>query len=309
MTLTDLTANPMFTAHPWLQLRIGSYCETVGSRCVFNRIDWRPAIKSRRLKWIKKTVRSINIMLERRLSIRVIRTGLEHPTRTGIEQDAVAALNSVKGRTMADETMQYATYSAARYVAQAGIPGAVVECGVWRGGCSMLMALGLMSASDTAREMWLFDTFEGMTSPGNRDTFLATGATADSLLLGSERVGESPSEWTIWCVADEPDVMQGMAQTGYPRSQIRTIRGPVEDTLFDPLPPQISIARLDTDWYSSTKMEMKMLYDKIAAGGVLILDDYDHWTGAREAVDEFFAERGITPFLIRVGFGRVHIKC
>jgi O-methyltransferase len=209
---------------------------------------------------------------------------------------------------MADELQQYATFSAGRYVAAAGIPGAIVECGVWRGGCAMLMVLGLMEGGDTSRDVWLYDTFEGMTEPDDRDSFLADGAQAEEMLRSSPKKGAAPDEWTVWCVADEADVLTGIAQTCYPADRVHTVKGPVEETLLTKYPDCIAVARLDTDWYSSTRMEMEVLYERLSPGGVLILDDYDDWSGARSAVDEFFAARGESPFLVRAGYGRIHIK-
>lgn len=226
-----------------------------------------------------------------------------------MEKDAVEALDFVADRTMADENMKYVTYSAARYVVESQISGAIVECGVWRGGCSMLMALGLRNVQDENREIWLYDTFSGMTTPQQPDVFISTGESASTMLRNTPKMGNSMSEWTVWCLADESDVLHGMQTTGYPMELVRTIRGPVEETLPTNLPDKIAVARLDTDWYSSTKVELELLYDRISPGGVLILDDYDHWAGARRAADEFFAERGISPFLIRAGFGRIHLKC
>ena len=251
---------------------------------------------------------SVNAMLDRYLSMRISRTGRDHSSRTGMEPSALAALKAVAGRTMADELQQYAAFSAGRYVVAAEIPGAVVECGVWRGGCSMLMILGLIDAGDVSRDVWLYDTFEGMTDPQERDAFLADGVAAETMLNRSPKSGATDDEWTVWCVADEADVTSGLHDTGYPMERVRLIRGPVEQTLAANLPDRIAIARLDTDWYSSTKAELEFLYDRISPGGVLVLDDYDDWAGARDAVDEFFADRGQSPFLIRAGFGRVHIK-
>jgi O-methyltransferase len=225
-----------------------------------------------------------------------------------MEPEALTALDSVSGRTMADELQQYAAYSAGRHVATAGIPGAIVECGVWRGGCSMLMMRGLIDAGDTTRDVWLYDTFGGMTPPDERDSFLADGSAAQAMLAASPKLGATLVDWTVWCVADEGDVIAGISQTGYPQDLVRLVRGPVEETLLTHVPEQIAIARLDTDWYSSTEKELATLYDRISPGGVLILDDYDDWSGARQAVDDFFKARGESPFLVRAGFGRIHIK-
>ena len=74
---------------------------------------------------------------------------------------------------------------------------------------------------------------------------------------------------------------------------VHLIKGPVEKTLLDEknLPKKISILRLDTDWYRSTKVELEILYPRLVSGGILIIDDYGHWQGARKAVDEFFNKK------------------
>lgn len=258
--------------------------------------------------WAAKVAHRLNRTLERRLSVRVSRTGKAHPETVGMEPVALKSLEAVRGRTMTDPLQQYATFSAARYVAQAQIPGAVVECGVWRGGASMLMLLGLLAERDTSRELWLYDTFGGMTPPSEHDVLLVSGARADALLESSHKEAQNPDEWTVWCVADQADVMEGIAQTQYPMSNVHPVAGPVEVTLLEQVPEIIAIARLDTDWYESTKVELEVLFDRISPGGVLIIDDYDDWAGARQAVDEFFESRAIIPFLVRAGYGRVYVK-
>ena len=73
-------------------------------------------------------------------------------------------------------------------------------------------------------------------------------------------------------------------------NDIYFIKGKVEETLNvkQNIPDKISLLRLDTDWYSSTKKELEVLYEKVSPGGVIIIDDYGHWGGAKKAVDEFF---------------------
>ena len=68
------------------------------------------------------------------------------------------------------------------------------------------------------------------------------------------------------------------------------IQGMVENTLLnkDNIPDQISLLRLDTDFYESTKIELEILFPKLVPGGILILDDYGYWSGARKAIDEYF---------------------
>ena len=80
-------------------------------------------------------------------------------------------------------------------------------------------------------------------------------------------------------------------------------------TLLDRVPEQIAILRLDTDWYESTKTELEVLYPRLAPGGICILDDYGHWQGARQAVDEYFSHNQPRPLIMPVDFsGRIFIK-
>jgi hypothetical protein len=83
----------------------------------------------------------------------------------------------------------------------------------------------------------------------------------------------------------------------------------VEETIPQHAPEQISVLRLDTDWYSSTKHELMHLFPRLSKNGVLIIDDYGHWAGARKAVDEYFADQTIQPLLNRIDqTGRACIK-
>ena len=80
--------------------------------------------------------------------------------------------------------------------------------------------------------------------------------------------------------------------TGYPAERVHLVRGPVEETIPGAAPDALALLRLDTDWYASTRHELEHLYPRLATGGVLIVDDYGHWEGARRAVDEYFDDRG-----------------
>jgi len=87
------------------------------------------------------------------------------------------------------------------------------------------------------------------------------------------------------------------------------IQGKVEDTLPKITPEKISLLRLDTDWYESTYQELLHLFPKLSKGGTIIIDDYGHWKGAREAVDDYFKEKGIKILLNRIDeIGVIGIK-
>ena len=197
--------------------------------------------------------------------------------------------------TMTSETAVYALADGVRYIVANGIPGAIVECGVWRGGSMMAVARVLLELGETDRDLYLFDTFEGMPAPTSRDIEWG-GDPALELLAGERRDDDS----TLWAQAPLERVRSALHATGYPTSKIHFVPGRVEETIPDAAPASIAILRLDTDWYESTKHELNHLYPRLASGGVLIIDDYGWWQGAREATDEYFREAGRTPFLVRV---------
>jgi hypothetical protein len=97
--------------------------------------------------------------------------------------------------------------------------------------------------------------------------------------------------------------------TGYPAERVHLVRGPVEETLPAAAPERLALLRLDTDWYASTRHELEHLYPRLVDGGVLIVDDYGHWQGARQAVDEYFAGTAPPPLLHRIDYtARIGVK-
>ena len=191
------------------------------------------------------------------------------------------------------------------YIHEQPVPGALVECGVWRGGSVMAMAFRLQQQGYTNRDLWLYDTFSGMTEPSEVDIDQTTGVLASRLL---ETTPQSQDDG-IWCIADRTDVRRNLEATGYPLSRVHLVEGDVVDTLNHSVPEEIAILRLDTDWYESTKACLQHLYPRLLLGGVCILDDYGHWQGARRAVDEYFDAQAFRPFMHPIDFsGRVFIK-
>jgi hypothetical protein len=110
-------------------------------------------------------------------------------------------------------------------------------------------------------------------------------------------------------LADLADVKRNMALTGIESDQMIFVKGKVEDTIPNTIPEQIALLRLDTDWYESTKHELIHLYPKLIKKGILIIDDYGHWKGCKEAVDEYFAQHKIHLMLNRIDYtGRLAVK-
>lgn len=214
--------------------------------------------------------------------------------------DIIAA---VRPFTMTSEERISALCHAVRYIARSNVPGDIVECGVWRGGSTMAAAMTLLSEGDKLRTLHLFDTFEGMPMPASVDRAADSGTSAADLLAKADRSSN------LWAYAPIDDVQANLASTGYPSAGIRFIKGRVEDTIPREAPAEIAILRLDTDWYESTKHELLHLYPKLAIGGVLIIDDYGYWEGARKAVDEFIGENRLPILLQRIDdTGRIAVK-
>jgi O-methyltransferase len=220
----------------------------------------------------------------------------------------IALCESVAAFTMTGAERVYALAEATRYIVRNQIPGAFVECGVWRGGSMMAVAKVLLEMGATDRELYLFDTFEGMTPPTEVDRD-PKGNDAAAILARTKRVAEfspvSPDPrraplWNMWCVAGEDDVRANMASTGYDMSRVHLVKGDVLETVPNAAPTEIALLRLDTDWYASTQHELTHLYPCLAASGVLIIDDYGAWQGARKAVDEYFATLPRPPLLHRI---------
>ena len=195
-----------------------------------------------------------------------------------------------------------ALMNAVTYITKNRIPGDITECGVWRGGSMMAVALTLLAHGDQSRRLFLYDTYEGMSEPTDHDT--TPWGDSAAAMLGRYPRGTGP-----WCHAGMAEVRANLVSTGYPAERIIMVAGKVEDTLPRHLPDALSLLRLDTDWYESTKHELTHLYPLLVRNGVLIIDDYGHWEGARKAVDEYFQAQPGAHFLHRIDYtGRLLVK-
>lgn len=212
-------------------------------------------------------------------------------------------IRSVRPYTMTSDERLNAIVEAVRYVERRRLPGDVVECGVWRGGSTMAMALELLRLGSTARTLYLFDTFEGMPAPDDESDIDATGALASALLAA-----DPDGSGKVVARASIAEVTTNLVGTGYPTERTVYVKGLVEDTIPARAPEQIAILRLDTDWYASTAHELKHLVPRVVPGGVLVIDDYGHWQGARKAVDEYLDGPGRHLLLNRIDYtGRIAV--
>jgi O-methyltransferase len=216
----------------------------------------------------------------------------------------LATYHKVKPFTMTTPERIASLCNAVNYLLKNNIQGDFVECGVWRGGSTMAAIDTLMKAGQTDREIYLYDTFEGMSEPTEHDKVF-TGTAADELLNTSTREDAT----SVWCYSALEEVKTNVSTLKYPASRVHYVKGKVEDSIPQTLPGKIALLRLDTDWYESTAHELKHLYPLLVPGGVIIIDDYGHWEGARKAVDEYIENEKLQLLLNRIDYtGRIGIK-
>jgi hypothetical protein len=186
-------------------------------------------------------------------------------------------------------------YKALESIHQNKIAGDIVECGVWRGG-NIIIAKTALDSVNSKRIYWAYDTFEGMTQPTKNDP---------------------PEAHSIWqlpgygaCLSPLDEVIANFKQWGVWDDCIRIVKGDINQTLLDKnnLPGQISILRLDTDWYESTLLELEILYPRLVPGGYIIIDDYGHWSGCRQAVHEYFGQSFTENNFIKLDYTGIMYK-
>jgi hypothetical protein len=225
--------------------------------------------------------------------------GCESPGtfRIDMEESFLKIWETVSPYTMISIERAYALYTGVKHLLAREIEGDFVECGVWKGGSCMLMALTILSEGSDLRPIWLYDTFSGMTEPGIEDRIFSSGQSV------SERWHPG------WWAAGRDLVMENLSLTGYPLELLHFVPGDVCTTLDHNIPEKTALLRLDTDWYASTKKELEVLYPGLSRGGLLIIDDYGHFSGARQAVDEYFSDRSGSPLFHRNDYtGRTAVK-
>ncbi|TKB98627.1 TylF/MycF/NovP-related O-methyltransferase [Pedobacter cryophilus] len=220
--------------------------------------------------------------------------------------DEIQKINNVKQYTMTGPLRMISLIRAVEYIVKNNIPGAFVECGVWKGGSMMLIAKTLIELGELNRELYLYDTFEGMATPSSND--ISFDNKIASILLEKE-LSEKENGNNIWCYSNIEEVKNNLLSIGYNPNKIHFIKGKVEDTIPNQIPHQIALLRLDTDWYESTIHELEYLYPILVNKGVMIIDDYGQWMGQKKAVDEYILNNKLDIYLNRIDFSsRLAIK-
>jgi hypothetical protein len=207
-----------------------------------------------------------------------------------LDGSVLAILDAVRSYTVSPPERVAALCSSVDYVVRNEVPGAFVECGLWRGGSLYAVALRLRQLGVSDREIVGFDTFSGMTDPTEHDVDYKGAVAAHSPVVAAL----SRAATRVFGSASQPgtsreEVLALLASSGYDPARIQLVEGPVELTLPEHAPAAAALLRLDTDWYESTRHVLEHLYPRLSSGGVLFIDDYGHYQGARKAVDEHLA--------------------
>jgi len=209
---------------------------------------------------------------------------------------------AVQPYTMVGHARLLNTYDLAMLAEDNKIDGAFVECGVWRGGCAAIMA-AVVKKNGAKRNVWLFDSFEGMPEPTVKD-----GAKAVS--LANQRVAGrlTPINVSVGFLQDVEKLLFQILNLS--RDYIHIIKGWFQNTLSREKENigSIAILRLDADWYESTRCILDNLYDSIVSGGYIIVDDYGSFEGCRKAVDEFLAERNFCGKLFKIDASGIYFQ-
>jgi len=204
--------------------------------------------------------------------------------------------------SMTGSIRMWALLQAVKKVIKNKIEGDIVECGVWKGG-NLILCQKYLNLQNVSIKIHGFDNFEGMVKPKEIDADYRNVPASEMHSLFKKDKNKNS-----WAYCSLEDVNKNINET-VPKHNIKLIKGIVEKTLLEPknLPEKISILRLDTDFYESTKIELEILYPKLVSGGFLIIDDYGHFKGCRKAVDEYFKDD--LPYLHYVDYScRVIIK-
>jgi O-methyltransferase len=212
-------------------------------------------------------------------------------------------LDRVREYTMLPDAALIQLARQVRDVVAEGVPGDLVECGVWRGGAAFLMADVLLRAGVHDRRVWLFDSFAGLPQPSQQDGARAMAFMTDvdnpwflDSLASETSAGHSPLRASL------EDVQRSAEQLRLSR-YMKFVKGWFEETL--PTTRQrvgpIALLRIDADWYESVTVCLEQLYDQVSEGGLVILDDYYDWEGCAVAVHEFLGKRRVSHRILVAG--------
>lgn len=220
------------------------------------------------------------------------------------EEPAIAAIERIRPFTMLPIERLITLHQQASHCERVRLPGAFVECGVWKGGSVALMALANLDAGAARRDIHLFDSFTDICEPdqtvdGERALREVKARSQDGGVSGKLAPVEGfyDEDGGAGTLEGNKNILEKLV--GYDPKFLHYHVGWFQDTLPRAAAEirEIAILRLDGDWYASTKVCLEHLYDKVVEGGFVIIDDYGAYEGCRKAVDEFRRDLRITAYL------------
>ena len=171
-------------------------------------------------------------------------------------------------------------------IIERGVPGDLVETGVWRGGASIFMRAVLTALGDPTRRVWVADSFQGLPRPD------PVNYPADA----------GDRHWTAPGLAISLETVQAnFAKYGLLDERVVFLAGWFDQTLPTARIETICLLRCDCDMYASTTHVFQNLYARVAVGGYVIVDDYGDVEGCRAAVDDFRRDNRISEPVERIG--------
>lgn len=183
------------------------------------------------------------------------------------------------GATMTSTQNLAFTSWACRQIATRGVDGDFVEVGTWRGGHGII-AHHTFESCQSKRHIVLADTFDGMLGESDLDRNLRTGLTAAEWMDDFNR-GKK------WNPTNQMQVARNLRETGVPDDRFTLLGGDIRKMKIEQFPSKIAILRVDVDWYQPTRSCLELLAPLVSPGGIIIVDDYGSWAGAKQAVDEY----------------------
>jgi len=223
-----------------------------------------------------------------------------------LEPADIEIVNYVRSNNLSMGSTQnlYATALACRYIVNMEIEGDFVECGVYRGGHSIIAA-EIFKRFGANKKVFLFDKFRGMTEPGEKDFQLYSETPALLKYKANKK-----QDHVSWAYSSLGEVRNNFHKLKLADSNVIFIEGDVLQTIPSNMKlfKSISFLRLDTDWFDSTKIELDFFYPILSKSGVIVVDDYGSWEGSKRATDEYFYGKNRPFFSLIDGGARLGIK-
>ena len=249
------------------------------------------------MRFLKKLIHKFLALFN--LKISKLNYGFKSFPIVEADSDEIKLLEISSKYSMTSLLRRWALINAIKFIKNENIDGDFVECGVWKGG-NLIIYNKLNDEYNLNKKIFAYDTFSGMSEPSIHDKNVNN---VDAQREWENNKKTDKINLSFNCYSNLQEVKKNIidnSSTRDPLKNLNFIEGKVEDTLKlqKNLPDKISILRLDTDWYESTKAELEILYPKLSKNGILLIDDYGHWKGARKAVDEFFNDKNVTKHYI-----------